>query len=562
MPGSMPKLRGSLLVAGLAFVTTAAVACGSDDPRGAPLGTGGGVPKAGSGGKADTAGGEAGSEAAGGAGGVPAEGGLAGVDAGSGQAGQAQSGGAGGAGGAEAEITLVAFVSPTGSDLKGDGSEAKPFATLTPAIALVQRGEGIGLLDGKHVVDYLVEVPDGSALIAVNPGQATLVGANGSISFEGDGTVDGLRLEDAVNLLTVSAGTVHLTRTSFGAHTDASGSDAAIVVSDAGRVVMDAESPETPWYFETGGGRLVQVLPGGTLELNGGLIEGPSAGSLFLASAGDSQISLSGLTVRSCQLDWVVHLANTSDSPTRAVLSLTDVLVDDCGSTGVVHVGWGEPKVTVTGSTLDSSAGLGIGLEGKSDPDSLVQTVSLTDSQLRGNAVGLKAEALAQAAVTLLNTEVTGNTLAGILFSGTDLTSGSSLHMTGGSLSDNLGRGFDSATETARPVRVTLRGVKVLGNGGHGLHLGGSVAAVFDLGSVAQPGLNVLQNPGTGNAFAALVVDGSSFVNAVGNTWLLSTQGTDATGQYPAGEYDYTEVLGPVSAGQNYRILSSQTLWL
>jgi len=77
---------------------------------------------------------------------------------------------------------------------------------------------------------------------------------------------------------------------------------------------------------------------------------------------------------------------------------------------------------------------------------------------------------------------------------------------------------------------------------------------VYDLGTAGDPGLNVFQNPGAANTSAGVLVNAASVVSAVGNTWLADQQGANAEGKYVPASGEYTELVGPVTTGQNYRI--------
>jgi hypothetical protein len=154
-----------------------------------------------------------------------------------------------------------------------------------------------------------------------------------------------------------------------------------------------------------------------------------------------------------------------------------------------------------------------------------------------------------------------GSLVALIQFTAEDIPN--SLTMSGGSLANNTGVGFDAASETNKPIQLELRGVEVSGNGGHGLLLHGNAGSAFDLGTFADPGNNTLQNPGLGDAFAAIAVNAPTPVNAIGNTWLASQQGATATGAYVPSSGNYVEVTGAVTTGRNYRIQTAgQTLRL
>lgn len=472
----------------------------------------------------------------------------------------------GGAGGTDSGPTFVigAYVSPTGNDTTGDGTLDKPFATLTPAAAAVQAGQAIGLLDGEHLVTYGVQIPDGVALVAVHPGTVTIgeqVGINGGVTFLGDGAVDGLRLAWAVNFITVQAGTVTVTNTQFGNHGDGSGNDADFVVKNGGKLVLLAPAASAPWYYEPNGGRVAQVADGGSLEVTGGVFEGSNAGSVFFVYSGTASMSFKDVSFVDCPSGRAIGLNNGGVAANNSTLVLDNVKIQNAGTTDGIYVGWGKPVVTVRNSVIDTQAGIGISLEGSTYPGADEQTVNVEDSQITGNATGVRAYYYSKAKFTFKNTHIDENA-TGIQFQFVDLT-GNSLDMTGGSIADNTGMGFDATSETNKPNRVKLRGVSVTGNAGTGLALYGNASAVFDLGSVADPGNNTFKYLGAANDVGAIAVNTAHLVTAVGNSWLANEQGASATGTYVPSSGQYTEVTGAVATGKNYRIIGAgQKLWL
>lgn len=474
--------------------------------------------------------------------------------------------GAGGGGGADSGPAFVigAYVSPTGNDTTGNGTLDQPFATLMPAAAAVQAGQAIGLLDGEHFVKYGVSIPDGVALVAVHPGTVTIgeqVGINGGITFLGDGAVDGLRLAWAVNFITVQAGTLTVTNTQFGKHGDGSGNDGDFLVKSGGKLVLKAPSLEAPWYYEADGGRVAQVADGGSLEVTGGVFTGSNAGSVFFVYSGTASMSFKDVSFVDCPSGRAIGLNNGSVGANNSTLELDNVKIQNTGTSDGIYVGWGKPVVTIRNSVIDTQNGIGISVEGSGYAGADVQTVNVEDSQITGNATGVRAYYYSKAAFTFSNTHVDKNAV-GVRFQFVD-TTGNSLDMTGGSIADNTSIGLDATTEANKPNRVKLRGVSVTGNAGTGLALYGDANAVFDLGTAADPGKNTFKYLGAANNVGAVTVNTAHLVTAVGNTWLANEQGADATGTYVPSSGQYTEVTGAVAAGKNYRIIGAgQKLWL
>ena len=78
--------------------------------------------------------------------------------------------------------------------------------------------------------------------------------------------------------------------------------------------------------------------------------------------------------------------------------------------------------------------------------------------------------------------------------------------------------------------------------------------AICDLGTAASPGGNAFADTGPNVSLNASSSQPST-LQAVGNTWAASQQGSDAQGRYavPPGQ-TVLEVGGPVTSGANYRL--------
>ncbi len=543
-------------------------ACGSDSSKKTARGAESGAAGEGAAGESASVGGN-GPDSAGqpgvGPGGSDAMGGAGEPVAGG--AGGAGPDAVGGAGGAPSSPTfeIGAYVSPTGDNATGDGTLENPFETLSPAVGVVQPGQAIGFLDGTHIIDYFEQVPDGVALVGVNEGGATIgqmSGFNGGVTFLGDGAIDGLRIGYAVNLLRVTTGTVRVTNTQFGAHPDGSGNDAAFNVSGTGELILEAPSPAAPWYFEPNGGRVAQLDTGSKLRVTGGVFEGGSGGSVFFTYSGATEMIFTDVAFVDCAVGNVIGLNNGGIGINTSHLVLDGVTIDNSGTGAGVWVGWGAPVVDIIDSTIDTQNGFGVNVEGSSYPEAANQTVNITNSIITGNSVGLRSYFYGQAVLTLTDTEIDANT-TGVVFMFTDTDEGSTLDMSGGSISNNTGIGFDTTNEANKPIKLKLRDVTVTGNGNHGLLLYGTAGAAYDLGTFADPGNNTIQNAGNANGFAGIVVNTPSLVNAIGNTWLANQQTANASGKFVPVTGNYVEVTGAVAAGQNYRIQQAgQTLRL
>jgi hypothetical protein len=202
------------------------------------------------------------------------------------------------------------------------------------------------------------------------------------------------------------------------------------------------------------------------------------------------------------------------------------------------------------------------------------KTFRLAESSISGDGgtgIGFLGAAAAPTQATVTNTTVrglsTGVTGSSVVF-----------QMTGGEISGCQGSALSASNGTWSLANVkvqqnggsaaillqgrspqlkavlSMRGCSVLSNAADGVYLFSDTSA--DLGTAASPGVNVFRN----NTGIGVVVFDDHFTNveAVGNTWNASTQGSDANGRYPSP----ATIPGPVSpvAGGNFGINSGSTL--
>jgi hypothetical protein len=127
------------------------------------------------------------------------------------------------------------------------------------------------------------------------------------------------------------------------------------------------------------------------------------------------------------------------------------------------------------------------------------------------------------------------------------------LTMTGGEVSNNTGAGIRLSHAPSKNT-LTIRDTAFAGNQGDAIRFEGSATSVLDLGKSGDAG---------GLVFTAVPAAGAAAVNllapiagsAIGNTWMPSIQGANASGKYPA-----INVIGGPATGRNVTLAAGASL--
>jgi hypothetical protein len=189
-------------------------------------------------------------------------------------------------------------------------------------------------------------------------------------------------------------------------------------------------------------------------------------------------------------------------------------------------------NLTVSSSHLDGSSSGGVWVQGNTNV-ALAVNLNVTSSTFDNNGFyGINSP---RATVAFAGT---GNSV-----SGNGATATANGYTPGGIL----------LTDAASINSITVRSAAIGGNTGNQISLTGTSASTLDLGTSASPGGVTFTGVGASNTAVnlAAVIAG----NAVGDTWLVSTQGADSAGHYPAS----TTLTGAVS-GQNATLVTGATL--
>jgi len=248
-----------------------------------------------------------------------------------------------------------------------------------------------------------------------------------------------------------------------------------------------------------------------------------------------------------------------------------------------IHAVKGTPQITLVNSQITgfnqgyshNSAGIAVG--SFAQPGAAL-TLSTTNSTLSGNNTGVFVTETGSTASSLTwtgsNVTVSGNTHGGVA-----CRDACSIDLAGSQFSQNattdpaanavtfhggLWLGMANKTyqlklrDTSITGHVTSAGSNAEAVSNSGVTMGGNASSVFDLGTAASPGNNLIQGNGSGTTTSGLNVNVAAgvTVNAVGNTFAPNVQGANAQGRYllgtaPCGALSCSVVTG---AGLNYRV--------
>jgi Right handed beta helix region/Bacterial Ig domain/Protein of unknown function (DUF1565) len=461
------------------------------------------------------------------------------------------------------------WVSPTGSDAN-PGSLAQPYQSVGKALAAAGSGGTVHLAAGVYPwanengrngysqLDFkTVRVPANVNLRATTPGSVTLLFG---LEHQGASTVSGLQLSSSTGdvddrsptaVATPGSGLVQLKSVSFGRV-------GTMIYTRGGDLTFDAEGSTThAWLTPDFAGNFGRVDVGHVRILGGVMSPGRLQDSTNATSRGfgsygyGGKLSFEGvqlnvptapagvgqvlfIPIQGGQFVFANSRATQIGTPPYSVL----VQVDSSSSaqfsnsqvTGrfthaVAHFAGG--NVRIEGSTLEGGV-YAVGPTGGDEPAGApLPTVTITDSTIRNFIIGIS------------------------------MTNGGTLTVRGSTIRDNTSLGIHLPAVEALPYRsavynLTLRNSTIAGNGSGaagqgGIRMVGAATAVFDLGTAADPGGNLLTAKGP-----ALRVDvqPNVTVSAVGNQWSPLTQGADAAGRYDG------NVLSTTGSGANYVITS------
>jgi len=494
-------------------------------PRGGSTGASGSAPNGGSAGRA----GGAGTSPSGGAAGIAGTAGIAG-----------DAGAAGAAGSTDWHVDPI-----NGSD-KNSGSFDAPFRTLARAAEVARGSETVWLFDGTYseateprfanlgmqdcASNAGVAFAANVQLRALNSGKPRLLVAGQHGLCLSGGSVQGLRFEcqqPGGRIVEVTTGVEAIDESSFTncgrapfPMPDRDDDEAAIYVSGDARVTL------TPGNLSDYSGLpnygLATVRDMASLTVSGGTV-----------SVLDRGFTLSGSAV----LDLVGVNVLAQDPNQRADRAIR------AGSLSTPSIG------LRGGSTIR-------GYQVALDLDAVDAIISIDDTTFSDSAVAISARRTSQTTLqgSIANSRFANLQIGLIAFpvaGRLDLSlsnlnfeavarpiiayAGGKLSLTDVTITDCTVGALVVPFSSATPLTASFRRVSVSGCQTAGISLAGYASTVFDLGTSASPGGNVLRNNqlgGVGNeSNLAFLSSAPILISAIGNTWDANEQGTDENGQ-------------------------------
>lgn len=243
-----------------------------------------------------------------------------------------------------------------GSDVTGDGSIARPYATANAAISAAAAGDAI-VLHGD--IPEVVAIGKNLSVFGFN-GQATTV--QRIVVSAGDVYLANLTLESDENAtsanLEITAGTVRVNNCRIGIDDDGNGATGPAVLVTGGTVYMHGvhgvnEIASVPWIDQDGG---VVKITDATVTATEHEVVDATGGTIYVY---DSELAVTGTGDFSAAVFAANHTARFSNTKLTALGATAKVISGDVG-TGVLEIfsnvfAGGDGNVTITGSIAHDS---------------------------------------------------------------------------------------------------------------------------------------------------------------------------------------------------------------
>lgn len=468
----------------------------------------------------------------------------------------------------DAPVAGDAFVSPTGTDTANDcQTEANPCKTIAFAATQAAPGHTLWLLSATFTTTdqtSAANVVDGIRVRARTLGEAIV---QVRITLLGSHRVEGLVFDGGASAagapgLDMSTGTITLVGVAFAGYliTPLRLSGTAKVTLQPGGLA-DYNYNLAPQVDSSGYSPLFEIKDTAELLVEGGTFGGPGVGygaalpTLYgaaFAVRNAGKLTMNGVTIKVRTRGIVA----TDTATVKLVGCTIQAVAMTSAGYGVWVAGGSSVNATVeiTDSTIMGFAygGNSAGIASPEYENASTSSFTVTNTSLTGNSLGIYTGPVSSSDFTLH-----GVTISGSLFGGIKGDGSCNLDIEGGSISGNAiytptPFGYYGGVHlgaTNKRYTVKLRGVSVQNNKNttvdgntnsaenSGLTLGGDALSTFDLGTLADPGLNVITGNDTGSATTNLrvKVNAGVTVSAVGNTFVASTQGASAAGAYVLG---------------------------
>jgi hypothetical protein len=445
------------------------------------------------------------------------------------------------------------FVDPVNGSDANQGTQTKPFKTLTKALTKARAGDTVTLAKGSYSKQgsgdtFPVLVPAGVTIVGTlqsNGGKGTFLSASSSaagetgLTFAGDATVKDLELDVFGTAIFADKGKLTLSNLNLilnrqgvglGGSAQATMINANVFISDGQTAVAANQQAQ----FTMDGGQITgdgsncgkgavglrlrdaaQARLTNTHGLRNALRNIPGRA---LAMGATSKATVNLTTISRTFPDGCFPGFGAVEVRESASLALTNSLIQGIGGSNAVGIdAVTTMPLTLDATTVDGFSGTGILMQ---DPGKAVQLVLTDASNVLRNTIGIDARG------ANVRVEISGGVLSG--------TNG-----------------------TILAANIKIRRSSVLG-GNIGLGLTGMNA---DLGTVTDPGGNTIRvNPANTVGSGLRIANNLSglVVKAVGNTWAPNVQGADSQGHYIPG----TQVnsSSPLAKGPNFDLSTGTTI--
>lgn len=427
------------------------------------------------------------------------------------------------------------FVNPAAGSDAATGTAARPLKTIGRALELVKAGGEVFLQVGTYRGEaWPLAVPAGVTIASVAPGGAVLAssiaGEGKALAFAQGGAATDLTIEDFAVGVSVTGGTVELVGLRFTRIATIS----VVALGDSDVTLQGCV------FQSTGSAVGVDAREDATVSVDGGSVAGGGAAFRVWAQV---RFSARNLTVDDSEAGlWIPSGSGSA--------SLTGVTITNTRGTAV-RIFFTTADVTLDHVIIDGATGDGIYAQG------LLGDLRLIGGRVSGvgagrGAVSMQGNSASGESGTLYveDTQITQNEGNGL-----EVTSFAHADVRDADISGNDGLGI----RLAEPASIKVRGTTITGNAASGVYLEGfghvqSMVSAADLGTINDPGLNVIRTNGvTGIHFETSSI---GVVTASGNTWNNSVQGASPTGEMTVG----TSLAGPQS-GTNFQLEANNEIW-
>lgn len=478
------------------------------------------------------------------------------------------------------------FADPANGKDSNDGSQGRPFKTLTKALSVSKNGDTINLAQGGYgttpsgagsgetiPVSGLV-VPHGVRIIGATENgfpATTLLGNIGGVGlvFQGDGVVKnllfggggfGVGMFAKQGAQTVS--NVFVGATNKPGIVDGVSFTSAIVLRGTAKMTLKAgtsgsNTSGTTIFLLTGTG--VSAFEQAQFTMSGGTITG--------GGEPNCNTSVTGIELHDSAKATLNTSAGLINPLTFRNIAGSALVMSD-GSSATLNIVQISRNLT---ASCEPAASISVG--GTSGRSSGSLTTTNTFIVQSGNFKGIGLSKTGDATVKLLtNTNLNGYNKSADISGNGDVIVDGAFFDNYRTVAIDVGSAQGNVTITNSEIQgaflgstgiiasqLKLRNSRVAST--RAIEFAGTFA---DLGTIADPGNNtilsdfVFANGQPGNGVFINGHNVSGLVSAVGNTWLPNTQGADAGGHYT--QHILVHGTDPLGTGRNFRIGNTQLL--